>query len=116
VITFRAQFESVLTIEQMRPSAFMEALAAGPPQKLSSWHRNRSKSRDKSLREYEANVITRGLSRQRLQLPRKHSTKACLDSLSGSIRRAICTTTISVLVRSGAFWETFYKLQEPPPN
>jgi bifunctional non-homologous end joining protein LigD len=47
-------FESVLTLEQKLPSAFTQALAAGPPQKLSSWPRNRSKPRDKSLREYAA--------------------------------------------------------------
>ncbi|MDB6150352.1 MAG: putative ATP-dependent ligase [Chthoniobacter sp.] len=50
-------FESVLTLEQTLPTAFTEALAAGPTPKLSSWPRNRSKSgedRDKSLREYAA--------------------------------------------------------------
>ena len=47
-------FESVLTLEQKLPSAFTQALAAGPPQKLSSWPRNRGNPRDKSLREYAA--------------------------------------------------------------
>ncbi|MEY2615792.1 MAG: bifunctional non-ous end joining protein LigD [Verrucomicrobiota bacterium] len=47
-------FEPVLSIQQKLPSIFTEALAAGPPQKLSSWPRNRGKVRDKSLREYAA--------------------------------------------------------------
>ena len=47
-------FEPVLSIQQKLPSGFTEALAAGPPQTLSSWPRNRSKVRDKSLREYAA--------------------------------------------------------------
>jgi hypothetical protein len=47
-------FEPVLRIQQKLPSVFTEALAAGPPQKLSSWPHNRGKVRDKSLREYAA--------------------------------------------------------------
>ncbi|MBV9105905.1 MAG: non-homologous end-joining DNA ligase [Verrucomicrobia bacterium] len=47
-------FESVLTLKQMLPPAFTAALAAGPTQKLSSWPRSRTKTGDKSLREYEA--------------------------------------------------------------
>lgn len=47
-------FKPVLTLQQTLPSAFTKALAAGPPPKLSSWPRNRSKAPDKSLREYEA--------------------------------------------------------------
>jgi bifunctional non-homologous end joining protein LigD len=48
-------FEPALTLQQKLPSAFMEALAASPPPKLSSWQRNRGKtSSDKSLREYAA--------------------------------------------------------------
>jgi bifunctional non-homologous end joining protein LigD len=47
-------FEPVLNIQQKLPSGFTEALAAGPPQTLSSWPRNRGKVRDKSLREYAA--------------------------------------------------------------
>jgi bifunctional non-homologous end joining protein LigD len=47
-------FEAVLTLEQKLPSAFTEALAAGPPPKLSSWPRNRGTVRDKGLGEYAA--------------------------------------------------------------
>jgi bifunctional non-homologous end joining protein LigD len=47
-------FDAVLTLEQMLPSAFTQALSAGPPQKLSSWPRNRRDPGDKSLREYAA--------------------------------------------------------------
>jgi bifunctional non-homologous end joining protein LigD len=47
-------FEPVLTIQQKLPTVFAEALAAGPPQTLSSWPHNRGKVRDKSLREYAA--------------------------------------------------------------
>ncbi len=47
-------FEPVLTLQQKLPSIFTEALAAGPPQKLSSWPRNRGKAGDKTLREYQA--------------------------------------------------------------
>jgi bifunctional non-homologous end joining protein LigD len=50
-------FAPVLTLKQKLPVTFTKALAAGPPPKLSSWPRNRSKSgqnRDKSLREYAA--------------------------------------------------------------
>ncbi len=50
-------FAPVLTLQQTLPAAFTQALAAGPPPKLSSWPRNRSKSgrdHDKSLREYAA--------------------------------------------------------------
>jgi bifunctional non-homologous end joining protein LigD len=47
-------FAPVLKLKQRLPSAFTKALAAGPPQKLSAWPRNRSKTRDKSLREYAA--------------------------------------------------------------
>lgn len=50
-------FAPVLKLKQKFPPAFMKALAAGPPPKLSSWPRNRNKSgedRDKSLREYAA--------------------------------------------------------------
>jgi hypothetical protein len=47
-------FEPVLRIQQKLPSVFTEALAAGPPQTLSSWPHNRGKVRDKSLREYAA--------------------------------------------------------------
>src|SRR4029077_5283017 len=48
-------FAPVLKLRQTLPAAFTKALAAGPPPKLSSWPRNRSKSgqdHDKSLREY----------------------------------------------------------------
>jgi DNA ligase D-like protein (predicted 3'-phosphoesterase) len=47
----------VLKLRQTLPTAFTKALATGPPPKLSSWPRNRSKSgqdHDKSLREYAA--------------------------------------------------------------
>jgi bifunctional non-homologous end joining protein LigD len=50
-------FAPVLKLKQKLPAAFTKALAAGPPPKLSSWPRNRSKSgqdHDKSLREYAA--------------------------------------------------------------
>jgi bifunctional non-homologous end joining protein LigD len=50
-------FAPVLTLKQKLPGTFTKALAAGPPPKLSSWPRNRSKSgrdHDKSLREYAA--------------------------------------------------------------
>ena len=50
-------FAPVLTLKQNLPATFTKALAAGPPPKLSSWPRNRSKSgqdHDKSLREYAA--------------------------------------------------------------
>jgi len=50
-------FAPVLTLKQKLPASFTEALAAGPPPKLSSWPRNRNKSgqdHDKSLREYAA--------------------------------------------------------------
>src|ERR1700677_284700 len=47
-------FEPVLGIQQKLPSVFTEALASGPPQRLSSWPRNRGKVRDKSLPEYAA--------------------------------------------------------------
>ncbi len=50
-------FAPVLKLKQNLPGAFTKALAAGPPPKLSSWPRNRSKSghdHDKSLREYAA--------------------------------------------------------------
>ena len=50
-------FAPVLKLRQTLPTAFTKALAAGPPRKLSSWPRNRSKSghdHDKSLREYAA--------------------------------------------------------------
>ena len=46
-------FARVLTLQQVLPAAFTEALAAGPPPKLSRWPRN-SKSKDKSVREYAA--------------------------------------------------------------
>jgi bifunctional non-homologous end joining protein LigD len=47
-------FAPVLKLKQKLPSAFTKALAAGPPQKLSSWPRDHGKTRDKSLREYAA--------------------------------------------------------------
>ncbi len=50
-------FAPVLTLKQKLPATFTKALAAGPPPKLSSWPRNRSKTgqdHDKSLREYAA--------------------------------------------------------------
>src|SRR4030095_9926414 len=50
-------FAPVLTLKQKLPATFTKALASGPPPKLSSWPRNRSKSgqdHDKSLREYAA--------------------------------------------------------------
>ncbi|HET6408028.1 MAG TPA: non-homologous end-joining DNA ligase, partial [Chthoniobacteraceae bacterium] len=50
-------FAPVLKLKQKLPETFTKALAAGPPPKLSSWPRNRSKSgqdHDKSLREYAA--------------------------------------------------------------
>jgi bifunctional non-homologous end joining protein LigD len=52
-------FAPVLEIEQTLPTAFTEAIGAGPPVKLSRWPRNEKKSsssnpRDKSLREYAA--------------------------------------------------------------
>jgi bifunctional non-homologous end joining protein LigD len=50
-------FAPVLELKQKLPTSFMRALAAGPPPKLSSWPRNRSKAgqdHDKSLREYAA--------------------------------------------------------------
>ena len=50
-------FAPVLKLCQTLPTAFTEALSAGPPPKLSSWPRNRNKSghdHDKSLREYAA--------------------------------------------------------------
>ena len=50
-------FAPVLTLKQKLPATFLKALAAGPPPKLSSWPRNRSKAgqdHDKSLREYAA--------------------------------------------------------------
>lgn len=50
-------FAPVLTLKQKLPGTFTKALAAGPPPRLSSWPRNRSKSgqdHDKSLREYAA--------------------------------------------------------------
>jgi bifunctional non-homologous end joining protein LigD len=45
-------YKRVLTVRQTLPSIFTEALAAAPPQKLSRWPRNSSKTRDKSLAEY----------------------------------------------------------------
>lgn len=50
-------FAPVLKLRQKLPAAFIRALAAGPPPKLSSWPRNRNKAgkdHDKSLREYAA--------------------------------------------------------------
>jgi len=50
-------FTPALKMKQKLPAAFMKALASGPPPKLSSWPRNRSKSgqdHDQSLREYAA--------------------------------------------------------------
>jgi bifunctional non-homologous end joining protein LigD len=50
-------FEPVLTLKQILPSAFTEALAANPPPRLSTWQRHRRTSaanRDRSLREYAA--------------------------------------------------------------
>ncbi len=47
-------FEPMLTLKQELPLAFTEALAAGPPPRLSSWPRNRNKGQDRSLREYAA--------------------------------------------------------------
>ena len=50
-------YAPVLKLKQKLPATFTKALAAGPPPKLSSWPRNRSKSgrdHDKSLREYAA--------------------------------------------------------------
>jgi bifunctional non-homologous end joining protein LigD len=50
-------FAPVLKLKQKLPATFTKALAAGPPPRLSSWPRNRSKSgqdHDKSLREYAA--------------------------------------------------------------
>ncbi|MDB6117127.1 MAG: ATP-dependent ligase clustered with Ku protein LigD [Verrucomicrobiaceae bacterium] len=53
-------FAPVLKLKQKLPGTFTKALAAGPPPKLSSWPRNRSKTReadnpkDKSLNEYAA--------------------------------------------------------------
>jgi len=47
-------FAPVLTLRQQLPAAFTDALAAGPPPKLSAWPRNRKETHDKSLREYAA--------------------------------------------------------------
>ena len=47
-------FAPVLSIKQKLPSIFTKALAAGPPETLSSWPRNRNQPRDKTLREYAA--------------------------------------------------------------
>jgi bifunctional non-homologous end joining protein LigD len=50
-------FAPLLKLKQTLPDAFLKALAAGPPPKLSRWPRNTKKSndgRDKSLREYTA--------------------------------------------------------------
>lgn len=53
-------YAPVLKLKQKLPTAFTRALASGPPPKLSSWPKNRSKNResenpkDKSLREYAA--------------------------------------------------------------
>jgi bifunctional non-homologous end joining protein LigD len=49
-------FAPVLTLRQNLPAAFSQALAAGPPPRLSSWPRNRNRKdvRDKTLNEYAA--------------------------------------------------------------
>ena len=47
-------FEPVLKLKQKLPAHFLKALASGPPAKLSSWPRERTAAKDKSLREYEA--------------------------------------------------------------
>jgi bifunctional non-homologous end joining protein LigD len=75
-------FESVLKLEQMLPSAFTQALAAGPPQKLSSWPRNRSNPRDKSLREYAA-------KRDHTRTPEPAALPAGKDAKFKSLRRFV---------------------------
>ncbi len=50
-------FRPLVELRQELPTAFTEALAAGPAPRLASWPRNRSRSgsdRDRSLREYAA--------------------------------------------------------------
>lgn len=47
-------FAPTLTLRQELPESFTDALAAGPPRKLSAWPRNSKPVRDKSLREYAA--------------------------------------------------------------
>jgi bifunctional non-homologous end joining protein LigD len=47
-------YEPVLKLRQKLPAAFIKAIASGPPPKLSSWPKDRGKTRDKSLREYTA--------------------------------------------------------------
>ncbi len=47
-------FEPVLQLKQKLPASFLDAVAAAPPAKLSSWPRKSSRMRDKSLREYAA--------------------------------------------------------------
>ena len=47
-------FESVLSLKQELPKAFIEAIAAGPKPRLLSWQRKRGTTQDKSIREYAA--------------------------------------------------------------
>ena len=54
-------FEPMLTLKQELPLAFTEALAAGPPPRLSSWPRNRNKGRIEVCASTPQNVIIRAL-------------------------------------------------------
>ena len=45
-------FAPVLTMQQVLPAAFTEALTAAPAAKLSSWPKSRGRARGKGLREY----------------------------------------------------------------
>ena len=47
-------FAPALKLRQKLPASFVKAFAAGPPARLASWPKKRSKAGDKSLREYEA--------------------------------------------------------------
>ena len=90
-------FAPVLKLKQKLPATFTQALAAGPPPKLSSWPRNRNKSgrdHDKSLREYAAKRDHTKTPEPAAQPVSKGAKgKACIASSFRNTRRVTCTTT-----------------------
>jgi bifunctional non-homologous end joining protein LigD len=89
-------FAPVLTLKQTLPSVFTEALAAGPPPKLSSWPRNRNKSgrdHDKSLREYAPKRDHTRTPEPAAQSTKEGARKGVHRFVFRSIRRVISITT-----------------------
>ncbi|MES2466444.1 MAG: non-homologous end-joining DNA ligase [Verrucomicrobiota bacterium] len=66
-------FQPVLEVQQELPPGFRAALAASPPQKLTTWQRHSGKVRDKSLREYASkrdHSQTREPAAQKVKAPK----------------------------------------------